>query len=82
MACMHSLYGIRKKEKLILGRDRLGQKPLYYGFVGEDFVFGSELKSLKQHRSWKGDISTDGLDVYLRTGYIPTPYSIYKGIQN
>jgi len=71
----------KTKEKLTLGRDRLGQKPLYYGFVGDDFVFGSELKSLKQHRSWKGEISTDGLDVYLRTGYIPTPYSIYKGIQ-
>ena len=71
----------KQEEKLVLGRDRMGQKPLYYGYLGNDFVFASELKSLKKHRSWKGEISTNGMDIYLRTGYIPTPYSIYKGIQ-
>ena len=44
----------KKQEKLILGRDRMGQKPLYYGFADNHFIFGSELKSLKQHPSWKG----------------------------
>jgi len=70
----------KKEEKLTLGRDRMGQKPLYYGFVDNHFVFGSELKSLKQHPSWKGVIDTESLDIYLRTGYVPTPYSIYEGV--
>ena len=72
----------KHKQELTIGRDRMGQKPLFYGYVGNDFVFGSELKSLKKHSEWKGDICTDTLDVYLRMGYVPTPYSIYKDIHN
>tara|TARA_Y100001954_G_scaffold235943_1_gene294993 strand:- start:143 stop:2044 length:1902 start_codon:yes stop_codon:yes gene_type:complete len=70
----------KHKQELTIGRDRMGQKPLFYGYVGNDFVFGSELKSLKKYSEWKGDICTDTLDVYLRMGYVPTPYSIYKDI--
>jgi asparagine synthase (glutamine-hydrolysing) len=70
----------KQKQELTIGRDRMGQKPLFYGYVGNDFVFGSELKPLKKHSQWKGDICTDTLDIYLRMGYVPTPYSIYKNI--
>ena len=70
----------KHNQELTIGRDRMGQKPLFYGYVGNDFVFGSELKSLKKHPFWKGDICTDTLDIYLRMGYVPTPYSIYKDI--
>ena len=70
----------KQKKELAIGRDRMGQKPLYYGYIGNDFVFGSELKSLKKHSFWKGDLCTESLDVYMRMGYIPTPYSIYKDI--
>ena len=70
----------KHRKELTLGRDRMGQKPLFYGFIGSDFVFGSELKSLKKHSEWKGDICTNTLDIYLRMGYVPTPYSIYKDV--
>ena len=65
---------------LTIGRDRMGQKPLFYGYVDNDFVFGSELKAIKKHPLWKGEICTDALDIYLKMSYVPTPYSIYQNI--
>ena len=65
---------------LTLARDRLGEKPLYYGFQGNTFLFGSELKALKVHPDWRGEINRDALALYMRHNYIPSPYSIYKGI--
>ena len=47
----------RKNFRLILGRDRLGEKPLYYGWQGDSFLFGSELKVLRVHPDWKGRIN-------------------------
>ncbi|HEX4591563.1 MAG TPA: asparagine synthase (glutamine-hydrolyzing), partial [Gemmataceae bacterium] len=70
----------RKERRLHLGRDRLGEKPLYYGWMGRAFLFGSELKALKRHPEFRGDIDRDALVPYLRSGYIPAPHSIYKGI--
>ena len=69
------------KEKILtLARDRIGEKPLYYGFQKKTFIFGSELKALKVHPDFIGEIDRDILCLYLRHCYVPAPYSIYKGI--
>lgn len=65
---------------LTLGRDRLGEKPLYYGWQGDSFLFGSELKALQAHHAFKGKIDRGALSLFIRHGYIPAPYSIYEGI--
>jgi asparagine synthase (glutamine-hydrolysing) len=74
----------RDTATLTLGRDRLGEKPLYYGWQGHGeeavFLFGSELKALRQHPRFEGRISRPALCTLLRHNYVPTPYSIYEGI--
>ena len=65
---------------LHLARDRLGEKPLYYGWLGRTFVFGSELKALRAHPQWNAEIDRGALALYMRYNYIPAPYSIYAGI--
>jgi len=71
----------RQTKSLYLVRDRLGEKPIYYGTVGKAFTFGSELKALKVHPHWDGEIDPDALTLFMQHGYIPTPHSIYKGIK-
>src|SRR5258708_6927665 len=70
----------RQESKLFLVRDRLGIKPLYYGRIGEDFVFASELKAIRQHPSFDGEIDRDALALYMRHNYVPSPHCIYKGL--
>jgi asparagine synthase (glutamine-hydrolysing) len=71
-----------KNEKLLtLARDRFGEKPLYYGFQNNSFLFGSELKALKVHPDFANEIDRDSLCLLMRYCYIPAPYSIYKGIK-
>jgi len=70
----------RQENTLILARDRMGEKPLYYGFQRNTFLFSSELKALKLHPDFLGEIDRDALCLYLRYCYIPAPHSIYKGI--
>ena len=69
---------------LTLGRDRLGEKPLYYGWQGTGqhatFLFGSELKALKAHPAFAAVIDRNALCLLMRHNYIPAPYSIYRGI--
>lgn len=66
---------------LHLARDRFGEKPLYYGWMDNVFLFGSELKALKEHPAWKGEIDRGALALYMRHTYIPAPYSIYRGMR-
>lgn len=70
----------RERRELTLARDRLGEKPLYYGWQGGALLFGSELKALKRHPNFRFDLDHDALAVYLKYGYLPAPYSIYQGI--
>lgn len=70
----------RATRRLHLVKDRLGKKPLYFGWLGNSFAFASELKALRHHPNWTGRISPDALASYFRLGYVPTPLSIYEGI--
>jgi len=67
-------------KKLTLARDRLGEKPLYYGWSGGAFLFGSELKALRAYPEFDSIVCRDALTQYLRFTYIPAPRSIYQGI--
>ena len=70
----------REERTLTLVRDRLGIKPLYYGRVGGDFVFGSELKALRAHPGFDNALDKDALALYFRHNYIPAPYSAFRDI--
>lgn len=70
----------REKRTLTLARDRLGEKPLYYGWQGESFLFGSELKALRAHPHFAGEINRDALTLLMRHSYVPAPHSIWQGI--
>jgi asparagine synthase (glutamine-hydrolysing) len=75
----------KQTKTLSLARDRLGEKPLYYGWQGDGeqavFLFGSELKALKAHPAFQAEIDRDALSLLMRHNYIPAPYSIYQGIR-
>jgi len=70
----------RQTKTLTLARDRIGEKPLYYGWQDDTFLFSSELKSLRAHPDFNTEIDRGALSLLLRHNYIPAPYSIYKGI--
>jgi asparagine synthase (glutamine-hydrolysing) len=70
----------RQRKTLSLARDRMGEKPLYYGYQNGTFLFGSELKTLKAHPSWEGKINRDALTLMLRFNHVPAPHSIYHDI--
>lgn len=74
----------RRERRLVLARDRLGEKPLYYGWqgagAGRTFLFASELKAIAAHPSFEGAINRDALTGFMRFSYIPAPRSIYRGI--
>ena len=71
----------RRERALVLARDRLGEKPLYYGRVGKSFVFASELKAFAAHPAWNPEIDRDAVALLMRHNYVPAPYSIYKGFR-
>ena len=70
----------RQERELHLCRDRIGEKPLYFGWSGGVFLFGSELKALTQHPRFEACVDRSVLALYLRYGYVPAPYSIYRAI--
>jgi asparagine synthase (glutamine-hydrolysing) len=70
----------RTDRLLHLARDRFGEKPLYYGWVGGLFVFGSELKALCRAPGFAPDIDRDAVALYLRHNCVPAPHTIYKGV--
>ena len=71
----------RQCRSLTLVRDRMGEKPLYYGHAGGTFLFGSELKALAAHPEWVGAIDRDALAAFMRDGNVPAPQCIYQGIR-
>ncbi|MBI1954574.1 MAG: asparagine synthase (glutamine-hydrolyzing) [Proteobacteria bacterium] len=71
----------KKEQTLYLTRDRLGIKPLYWGFYEKGIAFASELKALRTLQNMAFEVNLDALFCYLRYGYIPTPLTIYKNIQ-
>ncbi len=70
----------RESRTLWLARDRMGEKPLYYGFCGSTFLFGSELGALRVHPAFSAPVDWQSLALYLRYAYIPAPHSAYEGI--
>ena len=74
-----ALWDDREKE-LCLVRDHLGVKPLYYGINGDLFLFGSDLNSFRAHPEFQPEIDRHAVGLYLRYSYIPTPFSVYRGI--
>jgi len=71
----------REERTLSLVRDHLGEKPLYYGVLGDTLLFGSELKALRAHPAWRGTVDRNALSLYLRHNYVPAPYSIYENVR-
>lgn len=74
----------KQERSLTLARDRLGEKPLYYGWQGNAgdacLLFGSDLAALKAHPAFTADINPNALALYMRHNAIPAPHSIYRGI--
>lgn len=70
----------RQTGRITLMRDRVGEKPLYYGFVNNSFVFASDIGSIRAFDGFKNEIDTQVLQIYFIHGYIPAPYSVYKDI--
>jgi len=69
-----------KKSRLHLARDRMGEKPLYYGWAGQDIVFASELKAITAHPRAQTALSQEAIFHYMRYSYVPAPLSIYQDI--
>ncbi|HEX4001143.1 MAG TPA: asparagine synthase (glutamine-hydrolyzing) [Candidatus Acidoferrales bacterium] len=69
------------KKRLVLARDRMGIKPLYIARLGEDLLFGSELKAILVHPELDRRLSLNGLDCYLSLNYVPYPWTLVEGIE-
>lgn len=70
----------RARRLIHFARDRIGEKPLYYGWQGSVLLFASELKALRGHAQWRGEVDAQALADYVRLGYVPAPRSIFRGI--
>jgi len=71
----------RERRRFHLARDRMGEKPLYYGWIGGQFGFASELKALTICPGWSGTVDREALNAYMRYSYVPGLHSIYAGIR-
>lgn len=70
----------KERRVLTLARDRMGEKPLCYGRMGDTFLFGSELKALTAHPAFRPEVNRDALASFLRYNCVPAPHSIWRGI--
>ncbi|AEC21756.1 asparagine synthetase [Pusillimonas sp. T7-7] len=70
----------RQTRQLVLARDRMGEKPLYWGWQNDVLLFGSELKALRQHPAFRANIDRQALVSFMRHGYISAPHSIYQDV--
>lgn len=70
----------KKTQELSLARDRFGEKPLYYGWTGKSFVFGSEIGSIKKFDNFSNNLSDQAVSYFLNYSYVPSNLSIYEGI--
>lgn len=70
----------KKDKNLYLARDRMGEKPLYYGFQNGHFLFASEIKSIRIHPAFEGKINRFALENFFQYNFIPSPLSIYQNI--
>jgi asparagine synthase (glutamine-hydrolysing) len=68
----------RQERELVLARDPVGKKPMYYARTGGLLLFGSELKALRAHPDFRAEVDRDALALYLRYRYVPAPYAIYR----
>jgi len=87
-ACLEAMNGMfafaiwdGPRRRLVLARDRLGIKPLYYARLPHCFIFGSELKALLAHPQLERRLDVTALNLYLSLEYVPTPYSIFSGVK-
>ncbi len=71
----------RARRELVLARDRLGKKPMYYGRIGGVFAFASELKALRILPGFDGTLDKEGVGLFLRHGYVPSPLSIFRAFR-
>jgi asparagine synthase (glutamine-hydrolysing) len=85
--CVHWLRGMfgfalwdAQRERLLLARDRLGIKPLYYADVNGTLIFGSEIKSILQHPAISAELDSDALSNFLSLKYVPSPQTMFRGI--
>ena len=76
--CSHFALWDKERRKLLLFRDRLGVKPLYYYYDGRLLLFGSELKALMAHPRFSKELNPDAVSLYLYLGFVPAPLSIFK----
>lgn len=71
----------QKMKKLLLARDRIGEKPLYYGFLRDKFIFASDIAAIRENGAFEENLDLEALALYFSHGYIPAPYTIYKNIK-
>ncbi len=71
----------RQERQLVLARDRLGEKPLYYGWAGNALVFASELKALRAVPGFDETLDNGAVANYMRYGYVPGAASIYASVR-
>jgi asparagine synthase (glutamine-hydrolysing) len=84
LARLRGMFGLalwtESRRRLVLARDRMGIKPLYYARRGEDIYFGSELKAIFVHPEIDRTIDLDGLNCYLRLNWVPAPHTLVRDI--
>lgn len=82
---LHGMFGLgiwdADRERLLLARDRMGEKPLYYARLGDEFIFASEIKALFEHPDLPRAVNPEALPLYLTLGYTPPPHTMFAGVE-